>query len=243
LAIMVSTTTTHPEFAAPFESLFRSDGPIYMDPTYDPELGYRWKVATRLDNSFAFILPDQKSPHPHYRSRCEFLAWLAGFIDSDGSIGIIHEKRYARTNIQIANEDVELLRYIKKELLKNGFHFGGPYRTYPKGHVTQSRKIRYNEEMYYLTLQRYGEVKKILQLLPLKHEEKRQRRDLVLSSRKPLLWETMGSKVESLRKGISNDVDGYVRLAEVTYNKRSHKKRRESPTSRLSLAWHPHLTS
>lgn len=231
LAIMVSTTTTHPDFVSLFKSLFQDYGPVYVYPTYDEERGYRWKVATRLDNSFAFMLPDQRVRYPEYRTTDEFFAWLAGLVDSDGSVGMIHSEKYVRTNIQIANEEVGLLRHIKTELRAGGYHPSGPYRTSLKGHVTQAWNIVYNEDMYYLTLQRFEEVRKILRSLPLKHREKRLRRDMVLSFHKPLLWKKWEQGVESSRERIRDDVDEFVRLAEVRYKERSHKRRRESPTS------------
>jgi len=59
LAIAVSSTTTHPAFVALFESLFQSYGPVYVYPINDGERGYKWKIAARLGNSFAFLLPNQ----------------------------------------------------------------------------------------------------------------------------------------------------------------------------------------
>lgn len=121
LAITASSTTTHPAFVALFESLFRSYGPVYVYPILDRVSGYRWKVAARLDNTFAFILPEQRMPYPDYSSNGVFFAWLAGLVDSDGSVGIIHAANNVRVNLGIANEDLMLLRHIREQLLRAGY--------------------------------------------------------------------------------------------------------------------------
>lgn len=243
LAIMVSTTTTHPDFVSVFESLFRSYGPVYVYPIYDKTGGYKWKVAARLDDSFCFMLLRENPSHPTVNSKDEFLAWLAGFIDSDGSVGMIHSGAYVRLNLQMSNEDTTLLDYTKRELERAGYHPTGPYRSHQKGHETPARHIRYNEDMYYLLLQRLDEVRDMLQLLPLRLREKRRRRDLALRLPSPALWKKAGTQVELLREQIDTEVAWYVRAAEQAYARTSHKRGRESATWRLSRAWRPHRTS
>ncbi len=243
LALMISSTTTHPDFVSLFESLFRRYGPVYFYPIHDDERGYRWKVAARLDNSFAFMLPEQSSKYPRYRTRDEFFAWLAGPVDSDGSVGIIHGEEYARVHLQVANEDIELLRHIRTELSKGGYHPDGPYLTRSKGYVTPAWNIEYKGDMHYLLLQRYDEVTEVLGMLPLRHKERCLRRDLVLRLGKPLRWSRWSSEVRSLRSQIRNGVKAYERKAEEAYNKANHKRRRESPTLRLSQASRQRRTS
>lgn len=243
LAIMVSTTTTHPAFVSLFESLFRPYGPVYVYPVYDEKSGYKWKLAARLDNSFDFMLPEENPPCPAYRSRAEFMAWLAGVIDSDGSVGLIHSGIYVRPNLEISNQDTNLLGQIRDSLTRLGYLVTGPYRSHPKGHETPAWHLKYNEDMHHLFLQKSKEVKQILRLLPLKHQEKRRRKELVLSLAVPALWKVEGVKVQSLRDQIDSEVANCIRLAESTYRALSHKKGRESATSRLSRAVNPHPTS
>jgi hypothetical protein len=70
-AIMASSTTTHPAFSRCFRELFQENGPIYHYPSLDSQMGYRWKVATRLDNSFEFLLPSQRRAYPEVLSTPE----------------------------------------------------------------------------------------------------------------------------------------------------------------------------
>jgi hypothetical protein len=223
LAIMVSSTSTHPAFVSLFESLFKNYGPVYIYPIYDAVRGYKWKVAARLDMSFDFLLPE--SGTPNLKTREEFLAWLAGLVDSDGSLGIIHDSSRIRINLQLSNEDLSLLRYVKARLAELGYHPVGPYRNYPKGHVTGAWRIRYNMDMHYLTLQRFREVRDFVSRLPLRHDEKRRRKFLILRLHQPLKWKSWSSKVEDLRDEIEREVHECVLAAE-----RDYKRRRESPT-------------
>jgi hypothetical protein len=226
LAMIVSSTTTHPAFVALFRSLFQRYGPVYVYPINDDERGHKWKVAVRLDNSFAFMLPNQDVEYPHFNSETEFLAWVAGLVDSDGSVGIIHSNRYVRINLQITNEDLDLLHLVRVGLVQGGYHPDGPYRSQREGRVTESWRIGYNHDMYHLDLQMFKEVRRILALLDLRHEEKCRRRDLVLQMTGPLLWKVWGREIETLRNSVRTQVKNFVQLAETTY-----KKRRESPTS------------
>ncbi|MDE1858436.1 MAG: hypothetical protein KGI26_05170 [Thaumarchaeota archaeon] len=236
LAIMVSSTTTHPDFVSLFVSLFRGYGPVYIYPVFDRASGYRWKVAARLDNSFEFMLPERRLPFPGQTTKSEFFAWLAGLVDSDGSIGIIHDGRYARVNLENANEDLELLEHIKKQLLQVGYFPSGPYKGHPKGHTTPSRNIRYQADMFHLLLQRSDEFKAILSQMKLRHPEKLVRQEFIQQHPKPRLWKRVGAEVESSRQRVESMVNEYVKRAEVSYNGTKHKKWGESPTSRLSRA-------
>jgi hypothetical protein len=231
LAVMVSSTTTHPDFTSLFKSLFYRYGPIYEYPIYDKVCGYRWKVAARLDNSFGFMLPEKRTSFPRYDGKFVFYAWLAGIVDSDGSVGMIHDRKYVRTNLQISNQDLTLLEHVKNELLYAGYIPSGPYRIRQEGYQTPSWNIKYTKDMFCMYLQRAREVKEFLRALPLRHQEKRQRKELVLSFPTPALWEKDGVRVDLLRRNTGKAVADYLRLAEHRYKEAVHKRGGESPTS------------
>ena len=234
LAIQVSTTTTHPDFVSLFTMLFRRYGPLYVYPCRDEVRGYRWKVAARVDNSLDFLVGEKMRPCPTFKSKGEFWSWLAGIIDSDGSVGVIHSGSYARLNLQVANQDISLLGHIKSELIRAGFFPTGPYRNYEKGYETPSCHIRYNDDMRYLLLQRSADVRETLTLLPLRHKEKKRRKDLALRLPVHALWTKIGWQVESLREQTTGETDSYVRKAKEAFMLRKHKRRGESAISRLS---------
>ena len=220
-AVMVSSTTTHPAFSSCFTRLFRDHGPIYLYPIYDAVAGYRWKLATRLDNSFSFMLPTQRKDYPTLlQEPSYFLSWLAGIVDSDGSVILEQSGGYVRLTLLIANQSLALLQHIKKELTNGGYFPTGPYLQASKDKVTSRRGIRYTRDLWNICLQRAEEVRRILSLLPLKHEEKIKRKELALETPQGARWEKCGLRILALRNSIKLEVRDYVSKAESDYKKR-----------------------
>jgi hypothetical protein len=220
-AVMISSTTTHPAFSSCFTRLFRDHGPIYLYPVYDAIAGYRWKLATRLDNSFSFMLPTQRKDYPALLDGPDyFYSWLAGVVDSDGSIILEQSGVYVRLTLLIANQNLALLHHIKGELANGGYFPTGPYLQASKGKVTSQRGIRYTKNLWNICLQRAEEVRKISSLLPLRHEEKINRKELTLKMPPGARWEEYGSRILALRNSIRLQVSDYVSKAELAYKKR-----------------------
>ena len=220
-AVMVSSTTTHPAFSSCFTKLFQEYGPVYHYPIFDRIGGYRWKVASRLDNSFSFMLPELRRDYPIVRRQPDhFFAWLAGIVDTDGGINIVRSGSYVRVAVLFSNQDVDLLSHIKRELAAAGYYPTGPYLQANRGHITPGWSIRYNRDMWSLYLQRGDEVQDVLRKLPLRHEEKQARKELVLEMPSVARWDAMGKQVLTLRASIEAQVKTYVSEAETEYKKR-----------------------
>jgi hypothetical protein len=219
-AVMVSSTTTHPAFTSCFRLLFRDYGPVYEYPIFEV-LGYKWKVAARLDNSFTFLLPSQRKDYPtistNHRS---FLSWLAGIVDTDGSIVIERSGAYARITLLVSNQDQALLSHIKGELTNGGYHPTGPYLQAPRGKITPGWRIRYTKDQWQLSLQRADEVRSVVKLLPLRHEEKVMRKDLAMVIPPRARWDDWCSRVLTLRLAIKQKVHSYISRAQEEYKRR-----------------------
>ncbi|MDV3292718.1 MAG: hypothetical protein LYZ70_00425 [Nitrososphaerales archaeon] len=221
LAIMASSTTTHPAFASLFKSLFQANGPVYVYPIFDRISGYRWKVGARLDYSFEFMLPAPRKHYPKWKEGpAKFFAWLAGIVDSDGSVNVVRSGIYARAMMAVSNQDGRLLRHIKRELRAAGYHPGGPYLSAPRGQVTPGYDIRYNKDMLVLCVQKRAEVLGLLHLLPLKQSEKVRRKILAMSCSPAKKWSKIEAKVRTVQRTISEEVTGFVREAEEAYKNR-----------------------
>lgn len=220
-AVMVSSTTTHPAFVSCFRELFQSYGPMYEYPILDVKSGYRWKVASRLDNSFSFMLPSQRRDYPKIESDpALFFAWLAGIVDTDGSIIVVHSGIYLKLLLLVANQDLNLLSHIKSQLERGGFHPTGPYLQARGGQVTPGWGIKYTKDMWNLYLQRADDVRKAASLLPLRHQEKIMRKELALTIPSTARWSEFGTRVLTLRSSIKEQVNEYVAKAEREYKMR-----------------------
>lgn len=230
-AVMVSSTTTHPSFAQCFRKLFQQYGPVYHYPIFDEIVGYRWKVAARLDNSFSFLLPSSRRSYPTFAGGPDlFYSWLAGIVDTDGSVHVVPSGKYVKLLLVVSNQDPHLLAHIKNELLLAGGHPTGPYLRAAGGYSTKSLNIRYNDNMWSLYLQRSGEVKRNLKMLPLRHKEKILRKELALGVSPGAHWTDVETKVRALQNYISRSVSAYVAYAEVAHKKRGLGQASELPS-------------
>jgi hypothetical protein len=230
LAIMVSSTTTHPAFARLFKSLFSNYGPVYQYPIFQEGRGYKWKVAARLDNSFSFLLRETRQIYPAVRDKAGiFFSWLAGIVDSDGSINITNSNGYLRVSLIIYNQDLILLTHIRRELLAAGFHPVGPYLSAKKGYVVAQYRIKYMKDMMNLILERKYEVLEILERLPLRLREKQERSSLATKLDPIIKWSIAEAQVRELEGRIKKEVSEFVMAAERSYKSRGLGKATSLP--------------
>lgn len=230
VAVMVSSTTTHPSFSACFRSMFENYGPIYHYPVFDKAHGYRWKLATRLDCSFSFLLPQLRKDYPEFNLKpSNFYSWLAGIVDTDGSVNIVPSGRYVKLTLAISNQDMDLLKHVKNQLESAGFHPSGPYLQAEKGRITKNWSIMYRNDQWNLLIQRAEEVRGILRKLPLRHGEKVSRSRIALGLSEGVRWSTIESQVRALQARIARQVNDYKKEAEEAYKNRGRGKANPLP--------------
>jgi len=218
-SVMVSSTTTHPAFVELFKRMFGGHGPLYCYPMREAAKGYRWKVATRLDNSFRFLFAPRADGLDWASTNRElFMEWLAGFTDSDGSIHVARALEGVRIRLLLYNTDLALLKSLKQILERFGFGPNGPYVTMPKGTVTPY--ARYTKDLWSLPLQRSWEAQKLLMELPLRHREKQGSKAIALSVRKGDRWKLLGPLVREARRKVEEEVQMFRKEAEIEYEKR-----------------------
>jgi hypothetical protein len=224
ISLFVSTTTTHPSFSTLFQNLFSKYGQVYTYPIRDDLGRFKWKVAVRLDRTFDFLLPSDPSEtialltNPLFRA-----SWLAGLIDSDGMVEVLHSGKYARFRIAISSSDRKMLRKIVDMMEDDGYRFDGPYRTVEKGYTTKTLGITYRNDHWIIALQRNEEVKRLLAILPLRHLEKVAVKSLILQLGGAVRWDAIEPKVMAIRKSIALQVTAYAEKAESVYNSRPRK--------------------
>lgn len=97
-----------------------------------------------LDESFSFLLSPNDEIESIFKSKKLFIAFLAGFIDADGSICISNNKAV----FQIGNYNKRLLNKIRKKLLEFRIKV-------PKLYVDKKLRINtygYRRKKYYWSL-------------------------------------------------------------------------------------------
>lgn len=201
------THTTHKSFVDLFISEFRKYG--YVNCKYK-EKRKEWCLFIDLDyDNFRFLETRSMDAIPDWITDTDFFSFLAGYIDSDGSINLRRAGKYFRPSIRFFGENKDSLLSIKMFFEKKGFHptFS---RTFKAGRVHEWRNkiFRYNHDYYTLEIGRNEEVIRLLQLLQLQHQEKRARKSLVLNllENRRYLWQDVSEEVRQLQKQIAQEV-------------------------------------
>ena len=221
-AVRVSTSTTHPAMAHLFRSLFEPYGHVYQHPRYKKDTKtYEWNLSTVVDNSFEFLLEDRsRSLEWVALNESTVLAYIAGVLDAEGSIGIYSNGKGTSLQALFYNTRLELLEYVKSSLMKIGYDPVGPYLDKEKGTSTAKYGIIRRKDYWKLALARFAQVQHLLRLLPIRHAEKIARRDVALSFDLGQPWVDIAPRVAGLRNSIRAERDAFVLQAEVEYKKK-----------------------
>lgn len=163
--IRIASGSTHPSFIALSMKLFRPYGHIILVPTFKKRFKvFTLQITILLDRSFEFLAnyKDDRITTIKCLSRDEMWKYLAGLIDSEGSISVLINNRkdyyYPILCIQMKNQ--QILQWLE-ENFGGGFYLGDRLA---KWHV-------------------YGkECIELLKKLELKHMEKLTKRSIILNN-------------------------------------------------------------
>ncbi len=117
-ATRVKLSTTHPAMAELFRQLFENYGPIYEYPRTNTLTGFEWSLDCDLDKTFEFLIESAEPPDAIFATQRQFLNFLAGFFDAEGSIWY-HEG--GSFEVSMSNIDQELVEKIGRGLNGLGF--------------------------------------------------------------------------------------------------------------------------
>lgn len=200
------THTTHKDFADLMLKSFEKYGIAGFKLNKRNE--FRFQAYLDFE-SFSFLLDSKKSELPNWINNKNFYYYLAGFIDSDGSIFIKKCGKYFQFCIRFFGENLEILKEIKIRLEKLEYsvsihknHSEGDF-SYYKG-----KMIKYNFDYYVIELQNKNKLIDLLNKLPIRHPEKIARKQQIfdIAKTKVYLWEDIANKVIELRKLIKESV-------------------------------------
>jgi len=204
--LRLTTSSSRKALLDLFKNVFGSYGPIYIYASQNVLSNYNWKMVAELDlNSFSFLL---KPKIDLTSDKLLSFNFIAGLIDSDGSIFIRKSGKYFQFVIRIYNEDTSLLKLVKEFLYNEGFNVS--FQLFSK--VGDARKskgvtIKYNNDYYVVELTQKKNVIKLLSLLPLKHPEKILWKNKIqtIEKRKLTYWNEISREVKELRNYIKRN--------------------------------------
>jgi hypothetical protein len=208
--VICSVSTTHPAWEKLMNDLFRDFGPIRKHPFENRKGEFAWQISAYLDDSFSFLISKlSKIPSWIVNNKQLFFNFLAGLIDSDGTIAL---KGKDRPVIRITSSDKWLMQKIKNILEKFNYH------------AVLYKKEKHNEihfgkkPIYELEIGKKKEVMELLSQLSFKHEEKIKRATLILTLRKEQLTKTWKELINEIR---SKRIE-YQKSAKVAIKVKNH---------------------
>ena len=203
----VNVTTTYPAMIELFERTFGRYGHVKKYPAKGP-LVYEWYVYCDLDTSFSFLI---KKP-TETPDGGDFYAFLAGYVDSEGTITFDCSGGCPRPHFWIKSQDVELLDEIRGRLKGDGFHASDLHLRAKSGTWTSrisrlngaTMSIQNTRDYYQLSLYRRDEiarlVKKLMQFSH--HRGKIERMRLVLNAAEGhLTWDDVRNFIQNANRG------------------------------------------
>lgn len=176
--IRVRSGSTHPLFVKLFADLLGAYGHLRMYPKDSGLVKAELNLQIDLDGSFEFLLWKNIRPLSVVPSNTTaFLSFIAGFFDAEGSV-YFHRKSYSPSfELSITNTNRALLKKIQLILMSMNHH--------PKMYHFTQHGTRFEGgkegELWRLTIHRRDEVRRLLTVLPLRHEEKVTKAKLALS--------------------------------------------------------------
>ena len=222
--IRAITNTTHNTFIQLFETLFKKYGKVRTYPMKNKTFkNYMWCVSIDLDNSFSFLLLENRKKAIRSLKKSDpktFFAFLAGFIDAEGSLLIKKIRDNIQYCLRIGNEDETLLKLIKLKLLDMNFN---PllYKMSSKGDSRISNKvvISYNNDYFSLELFRKSDVSSLLNMLPLRHPEKIIKKKLIMKTidRNFTRWSQIKPLIDQVKKDIDDSTKISIARAKSMY--------------------------
>jgi len=218
--IRATTGTTHPAMIKLFKDVFGDYGKVrciscrHKKRDEIPRPQFDWTLQCDLDKSFKFLARKPKGvPNWILDDDEYFLHFLAGYFDSEGTINITKHGIYLDLRLWLHSEDSEILKGIKDKLGKLLYH--------PILRIAQKKGERRHSRNYWqLDIHKRAEVLRLIQSLPLKHEEKQKRRKLALEIQNIKRWSEVKDKVIALRETVHAEVERCVREAREDYEKR-----------------------
>ena len=215
--LRLTTATTHNHFINLLREVFSKYGPVHIYPAKQND-NYRWNISIDLDlESFSFLLKRDSIKLPE---RDLLYSFLAGLIDSDGSIQIRKTGKNFQFIVRVFSQNRGLLKDLQEILSKMDFK-NSLYINSKKGKVKKSKNLTIisNKDDYVLELYSKEDVINLLKVLPIKHPEKILWKEMILEIHNKNLkkHEEIKNILCDLRDKIGKSVEGCIEYSKEVY--------------------------
>ena len=201
------TYSTHKTFMDLLYRTFEKYGVTSYKETKNKD---RYRFHTHIDlDSFSFLLNSKDEVIPDWITSENFFDFLAGFIDSDGSVILRKSGKYFQFVIRFFGQNLNLLNEIKKKLKFLGYNLS-IHKGHSKGDVSYHKGIKFEYNKDYFTLEVYKKSQTIdlLNKIPIRHPEKIAKREMIFSveNRNFVHWKDVEKEVKELKSKIKQTV-------------------------------------
>ncbi len=201
------THSTHRTFMDLLQKTFEMYGITNYKETKNQNM-YRFQTHIDLD-SFSFLLHSKNGIIPNWINSDSFFDFLAGFIDSDGSVIIRKSGKYFQYVIRLFGQNLELLNEIKLRLESLGYNLS-IHKNHKIGDKIYNNGIlfKYNKDYYALETFKKAQTLDLLNKIPIRHPEKIAKKELIFKIQKQggLHWQNVEKEVKELKLKIKQTV-------------------------------------
>lgn len=199
--VAAELSTTHSSMIGLFCKTFSNYGVVRKNAKYNKITGrFGWALHVLLDSSFNFLLSKKiEDLDDEY-----FYYFLAGFFDCEGCLFTYNNHNYVGLTLLLYNCNKNVLEYILKNLKKGGFN-PRLNKVFNEGTKTSDGYYR-GKDLWSVALYTSDEVKRLLEEMPFRHDEKLRKAEVVLSKELSKKWKDVANEVISLRNQIKEEV-------------------------------------
>jgi len=199
--VVAELSTTHSAMIQLFCEMFSKYGVVRKNAKYNKiTKRFGWALWVSLDSSFDFLLSKEiEDLDEEY-----FYHFLAGFFDCEGCLFTYNNHEYVGLSLLLYNCNKSVLNYLFKNLKNNGFN-PKLVKVFNKGAKTTNGYYR-GKDLWSVTLYTSAKVKRLLEKMPFRHDEKLRKTEIVLSMDFSKNWKGVANKVISLRNQIKEEV-------------------------------------
>jgi len=169
-----------------------------------------FRFQSHIDlESFSFLLDSKNEIIPNWIHSDNFFDFLAGFIDSDGSVILRKSGKYFQFVIRFFGQNLNLLIEVKTRLEVLGYDVS-IHKGHSKGDLSYHKCIKFEYNKDYFTLETYKKSQTIdlLKKIPIRHPEKIAKREMIfnINNRNVIYWKDVETEVKELKSKIKQTV-------------------------------------
>ena len=171
-----------------------------------------------MDDSFTFLMTTFQEVSEWLMSKASVIrAYHAGVFDAEGSVSIHPARLVTSVNATYYNTDLGLIKFVHFGICSQGFRPQDPYLDKERGFRSPGYHIEMKKDYWRVVIGRFEEAQGFLKILPIRHPEKIQKRELALSIKPGQPWESTAPESERIRSAIRSARDAFVAEAERAY--------------------------